>query len=272
LAAVAAWVVLTGCETPGGGAAALRGGGGGLFGRPKGAPWTILAYETRGPYAVRNAETLADSLRQVESLNPDDVRVTHDQDGFSRIYYGTYYRQRDPQTGEAPVPPQLKRDILIIRLLQAPDGTRHFMMARKMPVPQPDVGNPAWALENVRKPYTLQVAVFEAFEIPEFKQAAADYCEELRRKGYEAYYHHGLDTSVVTVGAFGRDAIVVDGGITRYSQEVCDLQAKETFAWNLTNGRKLTVRRQGQEAPVASQLMLVPGFDPIRIEEYRPQP
>ncbi len=271
LAASAAAALTPGCATTGGGASSGGGGGGAtLFGKPKGAPWTILAYETRGPYAVRNAETLADLLRKFTDLNPKNVRVTHDQDGFSRIYYGTYYRQRDPQTGEAPVPPELQRDLRLIRLLQSEDAKRHFIMARKMPVPQPDVGRPEWALQTVKKPYTLQVAVFESFEIPEFKQAAADYCAELRRKGYEAYYHHGLDTSVVTVGAFDRDAVRVEGGIATYSKEVTDLQAKETFAYNLTNGRKLTVRQQGVESPVASQLMLVPGFEPIQMEEYRP--
>ncbi len=224
--------------------------------------------ETEGTYAVRNSERLADMLRQVKGVDPREVTVEHDPDGTSRIYYGTYYRKLDTKTGKLPIPGALRRDLLVIRLMTAEDGSRYFAMATKVPKPQPDVGNPAWALERVEKPYTLQIAVFEARATARFKQAAADLCADLRKKGYEAYYYHSTTSSLVTVGSFGRDAVRLSGGRMIYSQEVLDLQNKEHFAYNLTNGRKLTVHKDGKSSPVRSQLRVVPGHEPMEPKEW----
>lgn len=243
-----------------------------LFGRPKGAAWTILAAERQGPYAVRNTERLAQMLRQVEGIKKDEVVVSHDQDGASRIYYGTYYRKRDPETDKLLIPDALRRDMQVIKFLQTEDGVHHFALALKVPKPLPDVGDPAWALQRVEKPYTLQIAVFEAGEVSNHKQAAADLCEQLRKQGYEAYYHHGIDASVVTVGSFDRDAVRVVEGRAVYSHEVIELQSKEWFRYNITNGRRLTVHKYGRQTPVSSQLMVVPGHAQMELEEVRSDP
>lgn len=226
---------------------------------PRGASWTILASEMQGPHAVRNAERLAALLKQVKGFDARQVRVTHDNDGMSRIYYGAYVRKRNPQTGGLEIPADLARDLQTIKVLQLDEGGFPFALALKVPMPLPDTGHPAWSLTRVGQPYTLQVAVFEAGEVGNHKQEAADLCAQLRAAGYEAYYYHGVDSSIVTVGAFGPEAVRKVNGGYEYSAEVRALQQKENFRYNITNGKLLKVRRNGGEEPVASQLVIVPG-------------
>ena len=70
----------------------------------------------------------------------------------------------------------------------------------------------------------------------------ADFCAFLRRKGHEAYYFHASASSMVTVGAFGPQAVITTAdGRVHYSAEVRALQQDVLLKHNLVNGRVFRV-------------------------------
>ena len=231
-------VQLTGCAG-GPGHAGLR-----LFRQSKGAPWTILCMEMQGAYRADYIEQFTATLKRTPGIRIDDVRVTHDDDGFSRIYYGTYLRHADRKTGRRTLPDRLRADLKLMHELVGAQGERFFGQARMVRKPQPDVGDPAWALERAEGVYTLQVAAFESTDdFWEHKQAAAGFCAWLRSKKYEAYYYHGPACSIVTVGTFNRSAVVeTRPGMGYYSDEVRALQKDELLKYNLVNGAVVRTR------------------------------
>lgn len=245
---------LSGC------AAGAAGGAGSLFG-PKGTPWTIRCLELEGPYQAQRVGQIAETLRRTPGIRPDDVLVRDESDGFTRLYYGTYYRRTNPKSGKRSMPAKMRQDVDLIRQLGTGSGTPYFLQAMPVRMPTPDVGNPQWALGDVPATYSLQVAVFEPTDdFWEYKEAAAKYCELLREKGHEAYYHHGSACSMVTVGAFGPDAVITrPDGRTYYSSKVLALQRDRLLKYNLLNGRVYRVRDgSGASVPVSSQLVEIP--------------
>jgi len=258
--------LLTGCAAPG--TAKVRSVGSG-----SGVPWTILVLELEGPYAIRNSERMADVLRKARGLSPGQVWVTHDPDSISRVYYGSYRTSIDPKTGTRIFPKQIELDLRTIKGTRFDDGVNHFALALRVRKPVPDVGRPEWSLQRVDKPFTLQVAAFEADAVENYKEAAAKWCEKLREKGYEAYYYHASVSSMVTVGAFGKEDVNVVSGRMVYSPRITRLQQDEALRYNYVNGDKLFVIDQGRKVPVPSQLRLVPGHEDEqlnRYEEFRP--
>lgn len=237
---VLCFVFVTGCATSGG----PNSPGTTAPSRGRGSPWTILCVELRGGFARENAENIADTLRRTPDINPREVRTSHDADGASRVYYGTYHRKTEANTGKRNIPPELQRDLVLIRELGVGSGERYFVGARIVRFPVPDVGNPAWQLRNASGVYSLQVAAFEPTDdFWDYKAAAAKYCEWLRSKGYEAYYFHGETVSIVTVGSFGESAVIPsERGLPRYSAEVVAMQRDELLRYNLVNGAIVKAR------------------------------
>ena len=91
-----------------------------------------------------------------------------------------------------------------------PLGAKIYAAAVIIRMPAEDIGPPEWKLKNAPGVYTVLVAVF--YDMPEAKYftSSADavaYCERLRKKGYDAYYHHSSSRSVVTVGSFPAEAV-----------------------------------------------------------------
>lgn len=254
-------LVFAGCTT-----GASKGKGGpnpgtsGLFGS-KGAPWTIQCLEISAPARMQQIEPFAESLRRTTGIRPKDVFIRDEQDGFARLYYGTYYRRTDPKTRKRSTPPQLQMDMELIKQLGSESGQHYFLQALAVRMPMPNVGNPQWALSHATGVYSLQVAVFEPNDdFWEHKQAAAEYCEFLRKKGYEAYYHHAAASSMVTVGSLGSEAVVnMPQGLPRYSSKVLDLQKDVLLQHNLLNGAVYYVRDgKGGRTPVPSRLVQIP--------------
>lgn len=236
------------------------GGADSLFGS-KGAPWTIQCLELRGPYRLQQIEQVAETLKNTSGIRPKDVFVRGESDGSARLYYGTYFRRAYRKKGTQTLPVKIRRDLDIIRQLGDGSGKRYFAYAMPVRMPTPDVGNRAWALVNVPAKYSLQVAVFEpAGDFWQYKEAAVQYCALLRKKGHEAYYHHGTACSMVTVGAFGPDAVIVrPDGRTYYSSEVLALQGDKLLKHNLVNGAIHRVRiDDGGSVPVPSRLVKIP--------------
>ncbi len=249
--------------------AALPWGGGGLgcaATSSRGAPWTILCLELDGRNAAENVNQVAETLRRSPSINERKVIVRHDMDGFSRLYYGTYQRHTDPKTGKRSTSREMDADLRMIRGFGTPDGRYMFQQPLRVRLPLPDVGNPDWALVRAHGVYTLQVAAFEPTDdFLEHKQAAAQYCALLRERGHEAYFHHAKACSMVTVGAFGPEAIYTDNsGRSRFSAQVRALQRHEDLRYHLTNGALFHPIVDGKPAaPVLSQLMQIPNREPV---------
>lgn len=246
-------VLLTGCVSGG------QNRSNGFFGI-QGIPWTIRCIELQGSGARQQIERVADSLRRTPDIRSKDVAIWNESDGFARLYYGTYLRKNNRKTRKWSTPRRMRQDLNLIRQLGSESGTRFFLQAMPVLKPLPDVGNPKWKLANVRAMYTLQVAVFEPTStLRDYKQAAADFCAYLHTKGYEAYYHHASASSMVTVGAFGPDAISRKAdGRTYYAREVLALQRDELLKHNLVNGAIIRVKTAQGDVPVASALVEIP--------------
>lgn len=236
---------------------------GGCAAAPKGMPWTIMCMELQGPQRGQHLEQIGETLKHTPGIRAQDVYLREEADGRARLYYGTYYRRTDPQTGKRIVPAQMQRDLEFIKGLGAGEQQYFFRRALLVRKPFPDVGRPEWALSSVPAVYSLQVAVFEPTDdFHEYKQAAADHCAELRRRGFEAYYHHGSACSMVTVGAFGANAVINRDGRPYYSAEVLALQQHEELKYNLLNGSPYCPILGGKRvAPVSSLLVEIPGRD-----------
>jgi hypothetical protein len=251
------------------------------FGRTssrRGVYWTIQCMELRGPGCRQDAERIAASLGNTQGIKRRKVVTLHEPHR-SRVFYGKYLRKPDRQTGKFKIPDDMKRDSAMIKQLSGPEGGRFFFDSRPIPVPTPNVGDPAWRLENNPGTYSLRIAVF--FDEPGFyerKQAAADYCEELRKKGYEAYYRHSQFVSEVFVGSFGPEARIKGRkfGVVAYfnSAEVQQLQLKEKgqFRFELWNMKVRSMntgggsrdRRVGRRDPNPNRIAYLSRLFPVR--------
>ena len=74
-------------------------------------------------------EEIAEALRRTPGVKARDVWLTDDPDGFSRLYYGKYYRRTNPATGRRPMPPKMREDLELIRRLAAGPGKYLFVRA-----------------------------------------------------------------------------------------------------------------------------------------------
>ncbi len=238
------------------------GGAGALFGTT-GAEWTLRCIERTGPSRQTQIAQLAETLKRTPGIRAAEVFVFSDS-GKTGLYYGRYRRATDFKTGRRDIPAQMRRDLNFIKQLGDGNGRRFFMAAMAARVPTPNAGNPAWDLNGATGMFTLQVAAFESADtFSEFKQAAAEFCEFLRNKGYEAYYHHADASSVVTVGTFGKDAFGPapkgKNYLIQYSTEVAKLQQDELLKYNHVNGGIVyVIGEDGSRSPVPSFLVEIP--------------
>lgn len=217
--------------------------------------------ELEGPERAARITQFAETLRRTPGIRAGDVFTRDESDGFVRLYYGTYYRKMDTQTRKRTLPAQLQSDVELVKQLGDDSGRRYFVRAMMVPMPQAEAGNPSWNLAAQRAAYSLQVAVFEpSNDFWECKQAAGEYCAYLRKKGYEAYYHHSSASSAVTVGLFGPDAVIGQPqGLPRYSAAVLALQDDELLKYNRLNGAIYYTRdEKANRVAMPSRLVEIP--------------
>ncbi len=252
---------LIGCQTPGNSGSLGASNSGGLFG-PQGAPWSILCLELTGEYSRQQIEQVADMLRKTKGIRTIDVKVLEERGEMSRLYYGKYYRKTNAQTGRRSTPKKMESDLAFLRTLADAQGKYFFLRARKVRYPTPNVGREEWDLSEAMGAYTLQVGIFEPTDnFFEYKQAAAQFCQQLRSRGFEAYYHHTEAGSTVSVGSFGEDAVIEQRqGLPRYSREVLALQASDDLMkYNRLNGAVYNAKSdRGKKIPVTSRLVRIP--------------
>lgn len=273
LAACAVVVMFAGLACQTGGDAMSEDGFAGVSRRSsgRGAPWTIMCMEIRDPRSHEAIQQIAESLKGTPGIDADEVYTVDHGDGISRLYYGTYHRKLDAKTGKREIPTRLREDLKLIKQLGDDQGRYFFRQALTVRKPEPPAGRPEWSLDNADGKYSLQVAVFLPTDtFYEYKAAAAEYCEYLRREGHEAYYLHGDTSSIVTVGSFGPDAVVIKrqplhneaGALTGYAEvndvndEVRTLQSKKLFRYNLINGAVERTKIGGKKTPPAPSMLV----------------
>ncbi|BAM02666.1 hypothetical protein PSMK_05070 [Phycisphaera mikurensis NBRC 102666] len=172
-----------------------------------------------------------------------------DADGVAVVYAGRYADSADPAARRA-----LKR----ARRLQGPAnsgmaGRKPFAGARLVPLAGPLRGAaaaaPADPLDLRGHPglFTLQVGFFDDAAEPDRRTAAERWANRLRRdEKVEAFYYHGPNRSLVTVGLFARSEFVQEGQQEGYPLAARELQKR--FPHNLGNGHTLVERSASGEA------------------------
>ncbi len=259
-------ISLIGCQSGG------AGGGFRPFAKKATEEWTIFCRELTSPHHGENCQAMAQSLRRTPGIRPQEVRCDHDySSNTSRLYYGSYLREVNPETHRLDYPEQLRSDLQLIHSLGDDQNRRFFAAARIVPFARPeDLGRPEWALANADGVYSLQIAVF--YPEPGFtesRRAAVELVAELRRQGHEAYYYHGDVQSMVTVGTFDESVVIqTEHGKQMLSPQVKALQASNPrFKYNYQNGRVLTKRIGGTKYPSSSFLVKIPRRQAIKPSE-----
>lgn len=192
--------------------------------------------------AQQRASTLASMLGR------SDVAVRQSARGAA-VLLGSY-----PSSDDA----QAQSDLKYVRGLSI-RGTTPFARAYFVPpeVKADEGSNPKQSLAGLRrergpgKLYTLQIAVYESDDMNEARRAAEQAVTQLRNEGEAAYYHHGPNRSMVTVGVFTAQEFDPADGV--YPPRLTELQRK--YPNNLVNGRTATA---GGGRTVPSVLVEVP--------------
>lgn len=225
--------------------------------------WQIVIAGYSGPRAQEQAAAIAAQARQ---LGVAGARAEAREKGWV-VATGRYAGL----TGEA------KADLARLKEMVV-EGERPFAGAVLAPpeprhiagsVPEYDLAA-VKAREGRRAVYSLQVAIYKrldardpsASDLAEFRKAAEEAVNRLRREGQEAYYYHAPRSSIVTVGVFSHEEYsttrrlpggAVVGGSARESMRV--VEAREKNPYNLVNGQAVKVR--GKLQP--SMLVEIPG-------------
>ncbi|MBM4107402.1 MAG: hypothetical protein FJ255_01070 [Phycisphaerae bacterium] len=187
------------------------------------------------------------------------------------VAYGRY---------DSPESPQAQRDLAMVKGRQVGDA-RPWAGAMLMPPEQQAAAGslPDLDLRNARRlfgkaaRYTLQINAYaradggrpSESELGEFRRAAEQGAQELRRQGERAFYYHGPNMSLVTIGVFGDDDISgsdIDelGRSTPRPESMALQDARRKFPHMLLNGRGLKVRSPGavEGTLTRSELVQIP--------------
>ncbi len=201
--------------------------------------WTIVlaALPTDDP---AHAEILLQQVRTIGRL-PDAFIM--DRAGKKIIAVGSFRNPTDPI---------VRAELQRVQDIQV-DGSRLYENAFLVP-PSGELSRgsiPAYDLRNVhaehgkRAVYTLQIAVYsrEDGRVPtpaeqaEIRQIAEKAVVALRQAGEQAFYYHGPNRSMVTIGIFGEDDHDVQDGFPIESPRLASTRTRHPF--NLLNGRTI---------------------------------
>lgn len=219
--------------------------------------WTIaLATFANDPVAARD---LLEQVRTKAAL--PEARL----DRRGKTYVVAYGRYRDAGQSEA------RADLTRLRSIVV-DGELPFASATLLAPAAADsastfdefnLGTVKARVGERDAVYTLQVNVYgrpdkqkpSEEERKDFRAAAEEAVKKLRADGDEAYYYHGPNMSMVTVGVFGpadydeRRPLVADSPRLK--------AAREKFPHNLLNGMGVRIRNQGQSEATLQRSTLV---------------
>ncbi len=182
-----------------------------------------------------------------------------DRRGEPILVYGRY---TSPETRDA------QRDLQRVRTIET-DGGRPFQGAFFLP---PELNAAAtgrkasWDLRNARDLhgpeaiYTLQIGMYARGdnqptipeELLEFRRLAERAVEQLRAEGEPAFFYHGPNGSMITIGLYGE---ADHDPATNPPLESPRLrEAREKFPNNLLNGRGVKTRGRTSEGRVVERL------------------
>lgn len=217
-------------------------------GRDIGFAIRLASFEGGG--AMDEARDFADNVRG--KTNMPGLWFADDGAGKVTVYRGRYM---DPQ-GLA-----VMADLRQTRMIQI-DGRQRFAdaqvvsLSQELAPPNPETG--ATADMNLQRYFgkelwSLQVAIFNELYGSDYHKAAERAAAELRKKNFQAYYHHGPRSSSVTIGLFTYDEAWVrtPGQQDSYSPLIRQLQ--EQYPYTMFNGQP--VRDGNIEQP--SQLVIL---------------
>lgn len=190
--------------------------------------------------------------------------IVHKED-HSALYWGKYKSLEDAH-------PNLKK----AKDYVTPANIKVFAKAIVVPLPgQENVGPPEWRLDTTPDKYVYTVMLAEFYDVPEAdylgrRKFALEYCQQLREKGFAAYYKHDPASSIVTVGLFEASAVMLIKKGDKTQRDVRDprIQALFTqFPQLAVNGRQKLLRtvnaktKQMQQLPAPTYLMVIPRED-----------
>ena len=177
------------------------------------------------------ADTFA--RRLAERAGFDDAWV-REEDSGAAVYRGRF----DRPSGEA-----AKRALRKTRA-RVLEGERPFSDAQLVPLgPGARGAADELDLRRHRGRYSLQIGFYDERYPGDRRAAAEARARELREKGHEAYYYHGPNRSLVTVGVFTRDALRQRKGAFQYGPRIRELQ--KTFPHHRINGEPVVLKEGG---------------------------
>ncbi len=226
--------------------------------------WTIVLTAIEGDQQDR-ANHLLEQVQSVGRL-PDAFLM--ERNGRQIIAVGSY---QSPTEQVATIELERVRSIEV-------EGAYPFARAFLAP-PSGDLSRgtiPEYDLRNAKAQYgndvryTLQIAVFarEDTEKPSseeqalFRRSAEDATRALRQGGELAFYYHGPNRSMVTIGVFTEEDHEIDGGIAIESARL--QAARNRHPKNLLNGRTIIEKVRSSnggfvERDQRSSLVSIPG-------------
>lgn len=248
--------------------------------------WSIRCISYTGQNRIKLADNCAEHLRNVRGLKAKLVQVFHERDE-SIVFYGRYQRRFNDRTSQTTFTPDPDGDLALIRSLSREvqrGGGREmvwpFRLATMDTLPAPSSVPPEWDLETADGVYSLQVAVFyDTQEMRKRRFAAEQYCRLLRERGEKAYVHHGQVHSIVTIGAFPREALRTFEqpdpltGRVQVIRRIVDpqmLEAQKRHPHHLQNGAKTyevvhdPKTHERRREPHVSFAVEIPKPDPFR--------
>lgn len=214
--------------------------------------WSILLKAYDGPRAQRHAEQLSRLLISEAHLPDLWMRTVGNR---VEVLRGRYLDPQDPKA---------QQDLRQTQMVEV-DGARPY--ANVSLIPLSDLAQGGATEHDLRLYpgfYSLQIAFYDEAFGPNYKQAAEQMVKVLRADGDEAYYYHGPNRSMVTVGIFTdadfADQALADGrSIKVYGPRIREMQEK--YPRNLGNGRTVVEKRPGlPDRDQPSFLVLVPEY------------
>jgi len=198
---------------------------------PKGYAIQIASFE--GGDSTQQAFELSNKLRSQAGL----AELWYSNRGHSTIVYAGRYR--DPRSDRA------RAALAQVRSAQI-DGESRFAQAEIVPLSGGDIPvYNEYDLRNHRGGLTLQIGFYDSNFGPNFRKAAEIQAEILRGEGEDAYFYHGPNRSMVTIGLMTEDEAFVQNGPTQ-SYSPATRQLQEEYPYNMMNGVSFTVRENSE--------------------------
>ncbi|USN99894.1 MAG: hypothetical protein H6810_04320 [Phycisphaeraceae bacterium] len=226
---------------------------------------------TRVPPRLASQPELA-RQQVADAFGTEAGRVTLlnlDADRLPLIVYGRY--------GD-PAAPRAQADLAKIRAMEV-DGRAPFARAIMVPTGEKPVADAKLArydLRNAKKMfgdsavYTLQIGAYARednqrptpADFAAFRKAAEEAVAQLRREGEQAFFYHGPNGSMVTVGIF--DDTDLDTSVTPPLESARLNEVRDRHPDNLLNGRGVREMIRGEDGKTVphmqeSRLVVIPG-------------